>query len=242
MNVKNDRLKEFQKLIKYEFKKEELLLEALTTPQLGNEIGKPHYEFLETLGDAIIKVIFILKLYHKGIKKPGEITKLKAGLESDKALKEIAKKINLHEFIFKAEKQQVKDTNILADVIEAVCGALFLDSEGNLDLVEQKMINPFIKDLDFIKQKSRISSKNSLLEFLQEKYKITPIVKLDYEKSGVEHDPIWKAKNPRIIDEQNQKELVKISRTLKSDNFSNKKDAEKDIYAKILKYLEKKEL
>ncbi|MFX1500819.1 MAG: ribonuclease III domain-containing protein [Promethearchaeota archaeon] len=242
MNIRNDKLEEFQKIIKYEFKNEELLLEALTTPQMGNEIGKPHYEFLETLGDAIIKVIFILKLYHKGIKEPGEITKIKASLESDKALKKIAKKINLHEFIFKAEKQQVKDTKILADVFEAICGAVFLDSDGNLDLVDQKLIDPFINDLTFNGQKQSISSKNALLEFLQEKYKMPISIELEYEKSGLDHDPIWKVKNPKIIDKQSQKELVKLSEILKSDNFKNKKDAEKDIYARILRHLKKKNL
>ncbi|MFW9990051.1 MAG: ribonuclease III domain-containing protein [Candidatus Odinarchaeota archaeon] len=242
MTDRNDRLEEFQKIIKYEFNNEELLLEALTTPQMGNEIGKPHYEFLETLGDAIIKVIFILKLYYKGIKEPGEITKIKASLESDNALKKIAKKINLHEFIFKAEKQQVKDTKILADVFEAICGALFLDSDGNFNLVDHKLIKPFISDLDFLDQPSTISSKNTLLEFLQEKYKMPIMIELDYEKSGLEHDPIWKAKNPKIIDKQNQKTLITLSKNLKSDNFKNKKDAEKDIYAKILSYLEKKSI
>ena len=235
--IEKDKLRKFQEFLDYKFKNEELLEQALTTPQMANIIGKPSYEFLEILGDSVIKVIFILKLYQKGINTPSEITKIKAALESDKNLKKVADSMNLHEFIFKIEKQRVKGTRILADVFEAVCGALFLDSEHDLTLVEQKIIDPFITDLNIKTQISIISSKNELLEFLQEKFKTPILIKLEYEKSGFEHDPIWLAKNPMIIDKNNQKNLIKISRTINSGKFKNKKDAEKDIYTKILEYL-----
>ena len=232
-----DKLRKFQEFIDYTFDNEELLIQSLTTPQLGNLIKKPSYDFLETLGDAVIKIIFILKLYRMGIKNSGEITKIKASLESDNTLKKVAKKIRLEEFIFKTENQRIKDTRILADVFEALCGALFLDSDYNLRMVEQKLIDPYYEDLDSIIQNSIISSKNILLEILQDKFKTSIMIKLEYEKSGYEHNPIWSAKNPIVIDKINQKELIKIPMNLKSSKFKNKKDAEKDIYAKILKYL-----
>ncbi len=237
MNIQNDRLKEFQELINYAFKKENLLLESLTTPQLGNEKGIPSYEFLEILGDAVIKVIFILKLYKMSINDPGEITKIKAGLEMNKALNLVANTMNLHEFILKTEKQQIIGTRIMADVFEAICGAIFLDSNYDFNLVEEKMIDPFYKEFDSIKESSVISEKNELLEFLQEKFKTSIIIELEYEKSGVEHNPIWIAKNPKIIDKNSKKKLLRLPRNLKSDKLKSKKDTEKDIYAKILEYL-----
>lgn len=238
--IEKDKLRKFQEFLDYKFKNEELLEQALTTPQMANIIGKPNYEFLEILGDSVIKVIFILKLYQKGINTPSEITKIKATLENDKNLKKVADLMNLHEFILKTENQPIKGTRILADVFEALCGAIFLDSEYNLSLVEHKIIDPFITDLNSKTQNSIISSKNELLEFLQEKFKTSIIIELEYEKSGFEHDPIWIAKNPMIIDKNSQKNLIKISRTIKSGKFKNKKDAEKDIYAKILDYLKTK--
>ncbi|MFX1304775.1 MAG: ribonuclease III domain-containing protein [Promethearchaeota archaeon] len=236
-----EKVRKFQEFIDYKFKNEQLLAQSLTTPSLSNEIGEPSYEFLETLGDAVIKIIFILKLYRMGIIDSGEITKIKANLESDNALKKVAKKINLENFIFKAENQRVKDTRILADVFEAICGALFLDSNCNLNIVEQKVIDVFYEDFDYIIQDSMISSKNVLLEYLQEKFKISIVIKLEYEKSGFEHNPLWLAKNPRILEKDSEKELIKIPRNLKSDKFSNKKDADKNLYAKILKHLKNKE-
>ena len=236
-----EKVRKFQEFINYKFKNEQLLVQSLTTPSLSNEIGEPSYEFLETLGDAVIKIIFILKLYRMGIKDSGEITKIKATLESDNALKTVAKKVNLEKFIFKTENQRVKGTRILADVFEAICGALFLDSNCDLNLVAQKIIDPFYEDLDNIIQDSMISSKNVLLELLQEKFKTNIIIKLEYEKSGFEHDPIWIARNPRILEKDSEKELIKIPRNLRSDKFSNKKDADKNLYAKILKHLKNKE-
>lgn len=238
--IEKEKLLNFQEFIGYEFNQEELLMEALTTPRLANEIGKPSYDFLEILGDAIIKIILILKLYKKGVKDSGEITKIKAILESDNALKNIANKIGLEKYIFKTEKQRIKGTRILADIFEALCGAIFLDSEYNLDVVEQKMINPFYEDLNVIIQTSIISSKNALLEFLQEKYKTNIMIELEYEKSGIEHNPIWIAKKARILEQNSRKELVKIPGSLKSVKCNSKKMADKDLYAKILKFLEKK--
>ena len=237
IEIMKEKLKKFQEFIDYKFNNEQLLAEALTTPRLGNELGKPDYEFLETLGDAVIKIVFILKLYHQGIKDPGNITKIKASLESDKALRRVANRINLQEFIFKTEKQPVKGTRILADVFEAICGAIFFDSEYDFTIVEEKMINPFYEDLDSIIENSIPDNKNELLEFLQEKFKTGIIINLEYDKSGYEHDPNWIAKNPQIVERYTKEILIKLPEDLKSNAFGNKKDAERDIYLKILNYL-----
>jgi len=237
LEIMKEKLRKFQEFIDYKFNNEQLLVEALTTPRLGNELGKPDYEFLETLGDAVIKIVFILKLYHQGIKDPGNITKIKASLESDKALRDVANRMNLQEFIFKTEKQPVKGTRILADVFEAICGAIFFDSKYNFTIVEEKMINPFYEDLDYIIENSIPNNKNELLEFLQEKFKTSIIIKLEYDKSGYEHDPNWIAKNPQIVERYTQEVLIELPEDLKSNAFGNKKDAERDIYFKILNYL-----
>ena len=235
-----DKLRDFQEFIDYKFQNEALLAQALTTPQLGNELGTANYEFFETLGDAVIKVIFILKLYRKGITDPGKITKIKASLEIDKTLKKVANIMNLQEYIFKTDTQRIKGTRILADIFEAVCGAVFLDSNNNFNIVEQKLIDPFYENLDLAKQNSKLYKKNELLEFLQKEFKTSIYISLEYEKGGQEHKPTWITKNPRIFERDNQKELLKLPKDFKSAKFTKKKDAEKDIYFKILDYLKNK--
>ncbi|MFW9783619.1 MAG: ribonuclease III domain-containing protein [Candidatus Heimdallarchaeota archaeon] len=232
-----EKLRKFEEFINYKFKNEDLLAQSLTTPRFANEIGLSNYEFLETLGDAVIKVIFILKLFQKGITDPGRITQIKGSLESDRTLNLIASKMNLQDFIFKSEKQYIKGTRILADIFESICGAIFLDSNNNLSVVKEKMIDPFFDDFDIITETSLLLKKNELLEYLQDKFKTSILIKLDYENSGLDHNPNWIAKNPRIIERKTQKEILKLPPDLKSRAYKRKKEADKDIYFKILNLL-----
>ncbi|MFW9823570.1 MAG: ribonuclease III domain-containing protein [Candidatus Thorarchaeota archaeon] len=234
---REEKLREFQDFIGYQFENEEYLTQALTTPRLANETGTVSYEYLETLGDAVIKLIFILKLYKKGLHEPGRITKVKAFLESDYTFKKVANIMNLQSYIFKSGNQQIQGTRILADVFEAICGAIFLDSNSDLDLVDVIIIERFYQDFDEFIENSSINIKSDLLEYLQGKFKTNVKIQLEYEVTGLAHDPIWKAKNPKIIDINTKKVVIKLPNTLKSKKTGNKPDAKEDIYFKIMDYL-----
>ncbi|MBY9014090.1 MAG: hypothetical protein KGD68_00215 [Candidatus Lokiarchaeota archaeon] len=232
-------LDQFQDFINYRFNKPTMLLQALTTPQFANEKSVLHYQILETLGDAVIKLIFSLKLYIKGEVDPGKLTISKQHLEDNQTFQKVATEMQLWKYIFSSKKQRVKDTSILADVFEAICGAIFIDSKNNLQVVEKKIIDRFITDWESLIKESPHLYKNQLLEYLQNKFKITPTMKCDYEKLGPDNDTRWIAKNPEIVD-NNQKELIRVPNYLKSDKFKTQKDAEKNISLKILKYLQGK--
>ena len=235
--VTEEILGQFQDFISYRFNEPEILLQALTTPQFANEKKLLHYQILETLGDAIIKLILSLKLYNTGEVDPGELTKTKQHLEDNQTFQKIAEEMELCKYIFSSKKQKVKDTSILADVFEAICGAIFLDSGNNLQVVEKIIIDRFFTDWESLIKESPHLYKNQLLEYLQNKFKITPTIKFDYEKLGSDNDTRWIAKNPEIVG-INQKELIKVPNYLKSEKFRKIKDAEKNISLKILKYLQ----
>ena len=237
--VTEDTIGQFQDFINYRFNKPEMLLQALTTPQYANEKKILHYQILETLGDAVIKLIFSLKLYNNGEIDPGKLTKTKQQLEDNQTFQKIGMEMELWKYIFSSKRQKVKDTSILADVFEAICGAIFLDSGNNLQVVEKIIIDRFITDWEVLIKESPHLYKNQLLEYLQNKFKITPTIKFDYEKLGPDNDAHWIAKNPEIVD-NDQKELIKVPIYLKSDKYKKIKDAEKDISQKILKYLQGK--
>ena len=237
--ITEDILDQFQDFINYRFNKPEMLLQALTTSQFANEKKLPSYQILETLGDAVIKLIFSFKLYIKGEVDPGNLTKTKLRLEDNRTFQKIALGMELWKYIFSSKKQRVKDSIILADVFEAICGAIFIDSGNNLQVVEKIIIDRFVTDWESLIKESPHLYKNQLLEYLQDKFKVTPTIKFDYEKLGPDDDARWIAKNPEIVD-NNQKELIKVPKNLKSDIFKTHKDAEKDISLKILKYLQGK--
>ncbi|MFX0058835.1 MAG: ribonuclease III domain-containing protein [Candidatus Hodarchaeota archaeon] len=232
------KLTQFQEFISYEFNNSDILLQALTTPQYGNENDVPHYEILETLGDSVIKLIFSLILYNKGINNQEQLTKTKQCLESNQTFIRIASKMELSKFIFASKNQEIKGTSILADVFEAICGALFIDSNYNLKIIENKIINRFYDDWNNYLEEGIDFSKNQLLEFLQNKFKLTPIISYEYEGIGPQHKLQWIAKAPKVLD-QNNKEIISLPDNLRSTKFTTKKEAEKDLSSRILKYLEK---
>ena len=153
----------------------------------------------------------------------------------------VAEKIKLETFIQKGEKQKIENTKILADVFEAVSGAIYYDSDCNLELVRSKMIDPFYTNIESIIKRSYlgIRGKNSLLEFLQKKYKTELYIELEYEMFGEIHNPRWRARNPKIKKRDTGKELIKISIELRSDRYETKKEAERDIYLKILHHFKR---
>jgi len=242
MTIKDEKLREFQEFINYKFNKKALLTQALTTPQLGKELDILSYDYLEILGDSVIKTLLILNLSQIGITDSGEITKLKAELESDNTLKKIAQKNEFGTYIFKAGKQKIKETRILADVFEAVCGAIFLDSDWNLKIVEEKMIQRFIGDLKLIVRDLNTASKNTLLEYLAKKFHTTVSIKLDYEKCGPDDDTFWIAKNPRFMVNNKLTELDKVPPNIRSEKHKKKHESEKEVYLKILEYLGNEEI
>ncbi|MFW9949062.1 MAG: ribonuclease III domain-containing protein [Candidatus Thorarchaeota archaeon] len=232
-----EKLNRFEDFICYRFNNPKILYQALTTPQYGNENNLPHYEILETLGDAVIKLIFILKLYNEGEDDPGILTKTKQQLEDNQTFLKVAREMDLWRYVIASNKQIIEGTSILAEIFEAICGAIYIDSNYDLHTVESKIIDNYFYDWDSIVEQSPHLDKNRLLEFLQNIYKITPKLDFEYEKLGPENDTRWVAKNPKIFD-QNQKEIIELPSTLRSGEFKRKKDTEKDLSNKILAYLQ----
>lgn len=234
-----DKLESFQELLQYKFNNLNLLRQALTTPSRGNELGTSNYEILETIGDAVLRLILSLKLFEEHYQEPGELTKSKQMLENDATLAEIASNyFALGEYIIKSEHQNIENTGILADILEALCGAVFLDSSRELKTVETIVINRFYHDWQDIVRNTRIFSKNKLLEHLQALFKFNPIIETVSEKKGTDHDPTWQVSNPRILSPEHHI-LIELPESLRSGLFKTKKEAEQDLYEKILKYLKK---
>lgn len=238
-----NRIDKIQNKIGYNFENTELLRQALTTPQFGYEHNEKDYEILETIGDSVIKIILILKNYKKGKRSPGEITKLKQQLENNDVFKRIAQKyFKLEKYIYKTQSQPIKGTKILADVFEALCGALFLDSQEDLQVVEHIIIDKFYSDWSEIVKNSSVWNKNILLELLQSKFKETPRIETDFQALGPDNDLIWIARNPRIYN-KNDKLLVEITshiNHLESKKSRSKKEAEKNLYYQMFQKLKSK--
>src|SRR5690349_10019351 len=118
----------FSESIGYRFKDEALLMLALT----HRSHGAAHNERLEFLGDSVVNCAVALALYRKfPASSEGELSRLRASLVSQPSLAEIARRYGFGESLRLGEGELkthgAERPSILADVVEAVVGAAFLD-------------------------------------------------------------------------------------------------------------------
>ena len=141
---RNKLLQEFQELIEYKFTNEALLREALTTKQRGNQTGEPHFEGLDTLGDALLKFIIILNMIDHGVRDREKLGETIKWVGNNFILQRIAKKFfNLDKYIIKLPSENISDTKILADIFEALIAAVYLDADRDYRVVGKHIINKF---------------------------------------------------------------------------------------------------
>ncbi len=171
----------FEKTIGLMFKDKDILAEALTHRSYLNENPKPglsHNERLEYLGDAVLELIVTEELFQKFPKQPeGQLTVLRAALVNYQILAKVAEKIKLQDYIMMSRGER-KDTGrarevILANAIEAVIGAMYLDQ--GLEKTRTFVKKFVIVNLDeVLKTKSYKDAKSELQEIVQEKFRVTP--------------------------------------------------------------------
>ena len=166
--------------IKVQFNDNNLLQSALTHRSNLNENRKwplPHNERLEFLGDAVLELITTEYLYRNFPNPEGELTNLRSALVNYKMLSEIAQGLGLEQFIM-LSKGEAKDTGrarqvILANAIEALIGAIYLDAGF-------EVTRTFVKDFVITQLAGVLSAgkvldpKSKFQELTQEKLGITP--------------------------------------------------------------------
>ena len=104
------------------------LLTALTHTSYSNEHGCENYERLEFLGDAVLELITSEYFYEKKDFREGDMTKIRSRYVCEHANYEYAKKVGFIPYI-RVGKGQINNVNetIIADVFEAILGAVFLE-------------------------------------------------------------------------------------------------------------------
>lgn len=186
-----------EKSISYVFKDKNLVKEALTHRSYLNENPSwklPDNERLEFLGDAVLELEVTEELFNRYPEyKEGQLTGLRAALVNYLMLAEVAKSFGLEKSVL-LSRGEAKDTGrardvILANAIEALIGAMYLDS--NYKTVK-KFVNEFVMSHleEVIKGGLYKDPKSSLQEKTQEKYKITPNYKV-LSETGPDHDKIF---------------------------------------------------
>lgn len=185
-------LKELERELKIKFNNKELLKQAFVHRSYLNEndFSLGHNEKLEFLGDAVLELITTDYLYNKFTDKDeGELTALRASLVKKETLTKVAEELEFYKYI-KLSKGESKTINnqatILANAVEALIGAMYLDT--GLKIAKQFIANHIFPKLDsIIKSNAYIDAKSQLQEIMQEKSGITPHYEITKE-SGPDHN------------------------------------------------------
>ena len=189
---RNRQLEKFQSIIKVKFKNKSILNRSLTHRSFINEINDQinDNERLEYLGDTVLALVVNEYLFkHFEEYKEGSLAKIKSAVVSENTLAKVAGRLNLGTFILmgKGEEQNGgRDrSSILANTLEAVIGAMYLDSGLK---VTRKFVLQLLKgEIELIDNLTYLRDpKTTLQEFVQKKFKERPVYEV-IEERGPDH-------------------------------------------------------
>ncbi len=154
--------------------------------------GLEHNERLEFLGDAVLELVVTTFLYRKyPDKAEGALTAYRSAIVNTVSLTKVAESISLGDFML-LSRGEAKDTGraravIVANAVEAVIGAIYLDQGYNAaaNFISSHILE--VIDIDVIvEQKSWIDAKSRFQERAQEKLGTTPTYKT-LKETGPDH-------------------------------------------------------
>jgi len=178
-------MKNIERALGYSFSNENLLSEALHHSSI-KRYAIP-FERLEFLGDRVLGLVISEHIYKNYPGKEGAMAKMQAAFVCAETCYEIAKNIGVDKVIQTAGKHLKSNKTVLADAMEAILGAIFIDSR--YEIVKDAIYNLW-KD-KFANYKDEIQDpKTTLQEVCQRlsgdmpRYEVLSV-------TGTAHDPIY---------------------------------------------------
>jgi len=180
-------LSTLEERLQYKFASSELLQQAVT----HRSHGVVHNERLEFLGDSVLNCVIAQLLFSKyGRLDEGDLSRIRANLVKQQSLSEIAERLGLSDFLRLGEGEMksggFRRPSILADTMEAVFGAVFVD--GGFDGAHEvigRLFEPVLKQVD--PKTLGKDAKTLLQEYLQAKRLPLPVYKV-VETRGAAHN------------------------------------------------------
>lgn len=184
----------FREFPYYSFHYPGLLKEALTHKSYVNENpvkGTKDNERLEFLGDAVLDMVISEYLFERLPEaQEGELSKIKSTVVSEPTLAQIAKKINLGEYIFLGKGENLSQgrskNSLLANTLEAVIAAIYLD--GGIQETKKFIHRWFIETIEnILTHQLTFDYKTDFQEECQRIFEILPEYRL-VKSFGPDHD------------------------------------------------------
>ncbi|MDA1353035.1 MAG: ribonuclease III [bacterium] len=212
-------------LLGYQFQNKTLILQAFTHKSFDSNGRKSegNYERLEFFGDAVLKLAVseLLLNRYKELDE-GELTKIRAYLISDNTLFKLAQSLGYDRFVrlsgTETRNGGATRKNTLADVFEAVLGALYLDGG---ERVAFEFVQPIVASFyDNTNHDELLHDyKSGIQEWLQKRQLPLPEYTI-VGSSGPEHEKIFIVEVTLLLGKGNEKHF--------RGSGNNKKSAEQD--------------
>lgn len=173
--------------LNYQFQDNQLLLQALT----HRSFSAKNNERLEFLGDAILSYVIAQILYrrYEGAHE-GELSRYRSNIVRGESLATIAKQLDLGNYLYlgigELKSGGHQRNSILADTVEAIIGAIYLDS--NIEQVTTVIEHVFAQAIVSVQAQGNLKDpKTQLQEFLQQHQYQLPIYEV-LDITGKQHD------------------------------------------------------
>ena len=188
---------DLEKRFGYVFKNRKLLTEALTHRSFYHENPDKsitHNERLEFLGDSVLGFVIVEYLFSSDKEFTESImAKIKSYLVKESILSEIADSISLGKYLKLGKGEEATGgrakKSILADTIEALLGAVYLD--GGYKKVKAVVLKLFRKEIDTLMDSTRFYDfKTELQEKTQLLFGVLPEYRV-VKQEGEEHEKVF---------------------------------------------------
>jgi ribonuclease-3 len=224
VSLRPERKKELQLFERHagiRFRELEFLNQAFTHRSFANEVGETaeNNERLEFLGDSVLGLAVSEYLYETLPDQPeGELARIKSFVVSEASLSEISRKLRVDNYILIGRGEEYSGGRskkaILADCLEAIIGAYYLDSGfmPSRQFVREMLVPEINKVLE---NKHAKDYKTLLQEHVQKRMKTYPKYKV-VQKTGPDHDRTFWI------------EVHVVDRSFGAGKGKNKKEAEQE--------------
>ncbi|RHZ47227.1 ribonuclease III domain-containing protein [Aspergillus thermomutatus] len=129
-----------ENIIHYDFTNRAILYEALRSAGALVMTGRPHRcdgnKDLAQIGDAVLRLILVMDGYEA---KAGYINQIVSSIASNSHLAQMGSKAGLENLILINPSQTIVSPGVMAQTVEAILGAVYLDSEMDVQAVRAVM-------------------------------------------------------------------------------------------------------
>ena len=211
LSMVDKNLLDLEKKINYKFNTRALLRTALT----HRSFSKNHNEKLEFLGDSILNLSISSFIFlEENDFNEGQLSRIRSNLVNQTTLIKVARFIALDKHLYVGTALKPKNgyikNSIVADSLEAVFGAIFLDGGGNRanEVIVDLYKTVLLKDIS-LQQIDLRDPKGELQELMQGRGLALPVYSV-LGVTGPEHAPVYKVESSVSIYDDLEMNLKKI--------------------------------